>query len=68
MCGTSCLTAGEGARGHSARGPIAIALATDIPHFAGVQRTVAAKQLMAENRHIQMKLESEWKIASVGSC
>lgn len=55
LCATSCLTAREGSRGQSAGGSIAIALATDILRFTGVQHTVAAKQLTAENRRVKKK-------------
>lgn len=70
LCATSRLAAGEGARGQSAGGSVAVALAADVPHFAGVQRAVAAKQLTAESQHIQIKheSESEWKTACAGSC
>lgn len=57
-CATSCLAAGEGARGQSAGGPVAVALTADVPHSAGVQRAVAAKQLTAENQHIQTESTS----------
>lgn len=68
-CATSRLASGEGARGQSAGGSVAVALAADVPHFAGAQHAVAAKRLTAESRHIQIKheSESEWKTASAGS-